>query len=339
MQSYKKIDHTIGYRVIADQGVKTLSVLSLDHVSRQFGSVAAVTDLSFSVEPGKIYGFLGPNGAGKTTSLRMILGIIPPSQGTINLFGKPISRASLDKIGFLAEERGLYRTMTVIDTIIYFGTLKGMSSRDARRAGHEILERFSLGEVAKRRIDTLSKGNAQKIQLATALVHNPELLLLDEPFSGLDPVNQNMLESAILDMIKAGGTVMFSTHVMAHADRLCDRFILLRRGHMVFDGTSREARDTIPPRLILVGSGEPGAMPGVVRSCTHRLPNGETHWDLDLMPGADHQAIIAHCLDRGMRLSRFSPYEPTLHEIFVHLVGPDGIELADPAHTNASGKL
>jgi len=219
-----------------------LSVLTLERVSKRFDQTIAVDDLSFSVEQGTVFGFLGGNGAGKTTSLRMVLDIIRPTSGQIEVLGRAPGRENAADIGFLPEERGLYRQMTALDTIAYFGRLKGMTPADAKREGAALLDRFGLAENAKMSVDKLSKGMAQKVQLATALVNRPRLLILDEPFSGLDPVNQGLLEEQIRRMSAAGSTVVFSTHVMQHAERLCDRLLLLARGRKKFEGTLDEAR-------------------------------------------------------------------------------------------------
>ena len=196
-----------------------MTVLTLERVSKRFDRTIAVDDLSFSVEPATVFGFLGGNGAGKTTSLRMVLDIIRPTSGRIEVLGRSPGRENARDVGFLPEERGLYRQMTALDTITYFGRLKGMTTADARREGAALLERFGLAANLKTTVDKLSKGMAQKVQLATALVNRPRLLILDEPFSGLDPVNQGLLEEEIRRMSAAGSTVVFSTHVMQHAER------------------------------------------------------------------------------------------------------------------------
>ena len=220
-----------------------MTALVLDGVVKRFGDFTAVDGLSFSVPDGGVFGFLGGNGAGKTTSVRMMLDILRPDAGHIEVLGRAPSRVNAPQIGFLPEERGLYRLMTVMDTVVYFGRLKGMSVGDAGRSANALIERLGLSQWARTALDKLSKGMSQKVQLATALVNRPRLLILDEPFSGLDPVNQGVLEELVREAAAGGATVIFSTHVMQHAERLSDRLLLLARGRKVFEGTRpRHAR-------------------------------------------------------------------------------------------------
>ena len=301
-----------------------MSVLTLDHVVKRFGDFTAIDDLSFSVPEGGVFGFLGGNGAGKTTSLRMALDIIRPTSGRIEVMGRTPSRENAAQIGFLPEERGLYRRMTVLDTVVYFGRLKGMSSRDARTAAMALIERFGLGDRTRLAVDKLSKGMSQKVQLAAALVNAPRLLILDEPFSGLDPVNQGMLEDLILEMVRGGSTVVFSTHVMQHAERLSDRLLLLSRGRKVFEGTQDEARATLPGRLTLTSLADPGGLPGVLSaSAKGAARDGWQDWDLSLAHGADPADLLQACTAQGFALRGFDIHRPGLHEVFLHLVGAD----------------
>jgi ABC-2 type transport system permease protein len=222
------------------------TALSLDGVSKRYGDFHAVRDVSFSVPAGRICGFLGPNGAGKTSTIRMALGLIEPSAGQITVLGSDDARKVRDRIGFLPEERGLYKRMTPIDAIAFFAGLKGVADGEARKRAKVMLEAQGLGPFMTKPIQALSKGMAQKVQLLSALAHEPELVVLDEPFSGLDPVNQQALEAMIRDIAARGATVLFSTHVMQHAERLCDRVVLMARGRKVFDGDVAEARRAAP---------------------------------------------------------------------------------------------
>lgn len=303
-----------------------MDALRLDAVVKRFGDFTAVNDLSFAVAPGEVFGFLGGNGAGKTTSLRMVLDILRPDQGSIAVLGKPPGRGASARLGFLPEERGLYRTMTAIETIVYFGRLKGMTTADARREGLVLLDRFGLGAFAKTTVDKLSKGMAQKVQLATAIVNRPDLLILDEPFSGLDPVNQGLLEDEIIDAAKGGAAVVFSTHVMQHAERLCDRLLFLAHGRKQFEGTQDGARDTLPVRLTLVAQHSPATLAGV-ESAEDKGPaasaaaDGWRVWDVRLTTGGDPGDLLQQCTAQGFALRRFEQQRASMHDVFLHIVG------------------
>ena len=299
-----------------------MAVLALDGVTKTFDRTLAVDDLSFTVDHGSVFGFLGGNGAGKTTSLRMVLDIIRPTKGRIDVLGRPPGRANAPDIGFLPEERGLYRQMTALDTITYFGRLKGMSAADARRKGAALLDRFGLAANTRSTVDKLSKGMAQKVQLATAIVNQPKLLILDEPFSGLDPVNQGLLEDEIRRMSAAGSTIVFSTHVMQHAERLCDRLLLLARGRKKFEGTLEQARDQLPTRLSVIAKQDPSTLAGV-ESATDRgaAEDGWRRWDVRLAPGIAPGDVLEQCVAKGFPLRRFEQQLASLHDVFVHLVG------------------
>src|ERR1700753_3011163 len=262
-----------------------MTSLVLDSVVKRFGDFNAVNGLSFSVPEGGVFGFLGGNGAGKTTSVRMMLDILRPDAGGITVLGRTPSRANAPQIGFLPEERGLYRLMTVLDTVVYFGRLKGMSAADAGRSANALIERLGLSQWARTALDKLSKGMSQKVQLATALVNAPRLLILDEPFSGLDPVNQGVLEEVIGEMARKGSTVVFSTHVMQHAERLCDRLLLLARGRKVFEGDQEAARAELPTRLMLTARDDPRGLPGVKSAqALGAARDGWTDWAIALAP-------------------------------------------------------
>jgi ABC-2 type transport system ATP-binding protein len=299
-----------------------VSVLVLDRVSKRFDQAVAVDDLSFSVAQGTVFGFLGGNGAGKTTSLRMVLDIIRPTSGRIEVLGRAPGRANAPEIGFLPEERGLYRQMTALDTIAYFGRLKGMTPADAKSVGAALLDRFGLAANAKMTVDKLSKGMAQKVQLATALVNSPRLLILDEPFSGLDPVNQGLLEDEIRRISATGSTVVFSTHVMQHAERLCDRLLLLGKGRKKFEGTLEEARAELPARLAVVATNDPSKLTGV-ESAEDRgeAVDGWHKWDVRLTPGVAAGDVLERCVAEQFPLRRFEQLQVSLHDVFVHIVG------------------
>jgi ABC-2 type transport system ATP-binding protein len=248
--------------------------------------------------------------------------IIHPTSGRIEILGRPPSRQNAPQIGFLPEERGLYRLMTVLDTVIYFGRLKGLSGPDAARAAQALIDRLGLSEWARTSLDKLSKGMSQKVQLATALVNRPRLLILDEPFSGLDPVNQGVLEEIVLEMARDGATVIFSTHVMQHAERLSDRLLLLKRGRKVFEGTQAEARAQLPARLLLTSQADPSALPGVARAVARETAEaGWRQWEVTLAPGRDAAGLLEYCTGNGFALRGFDWHRPSLHEVFLYLVG------------------
>lgn len=313
-----------------------MSALLLENVTKRFGDAVAVDDLSFRVAPGEVFGFLGGNGAGKTTSLRMVLDIIRPTAGRIQVLGKPPGRENSADIGFLPEERGLYRSMTPLDTVAYFGRLKGMTAGDARAKGRALLDRFGIDTGKRITVDKLSKGMAQKVQLATAVVNAPRLLMLDEPFSGLDPVNQGLLEEEIGRAKADGATVVFSTHVMQHAERLCDRLLLLARGAKLFEGTQDEARGTLPAQLTMTARGTPLGLSGVAEAHeVGRGADGWRDWDVRLAAGVDPGDVLQACTERGFALRRFDQRRASLHDVFLHIVGGDAVTNAAPAERTA----
>lgn len=302
------------------------AVLSLENVVKRFGVFAAVDGLSFDVERGEIFGFLGPNGAGKTTTLRMILDIIQPTSGRISILGSTSAIPVRHRIGYLPEERGLYRKMRAAETIAYFAKLRGVSSKEASRRALELLDRFGLAEFARSKNEALSKGMAQKVQLLATIAHDPELLILDEPFSGLDPINQGTLEDLICSLKKEGRTIIFSTHVMQHAERLCDRFLILAKGKKRFEGDIDKARSAFPHRLVLRTPDPVGgllAAPGVkeVAPLGDASESGERDYEIFLASGADPQLVLKAAFDLGIRLSRFEHAGASLHDIFVALAG------------------
>jgi len=306
-------------------------------VTKRFGDFRAVDDVSFTLPAGSIYGFLGPNGAGKTTMIRMILEIIQPTRGNIRVLGCASALEVRQRIGYLPEEKGLYKKMKCWAVIAYFATLKGLSRKAAKRRAFELLERYGLKDFTNSPTEALSKGMGQKVQVLASIAHDPEFVILDEPFSGLDPVNQQVMEDIIRDMAKRGRTVLFSTHVMQHAERLCDRILLLAKGRKIFDGTVTEAKQTIPRRVRIETEGDITALRELkevvaVReiAATNGTPPGPgaISWELELRDHADPQVVLQACFARGIRLQSFNQSEPTLHEVFMRLVGPDAREAA-----------
>ena len=223
-----------------------MTVIAFDDVTKRFGDSVALDKVTFSVPAGGIFGFLGGNGAGKTTSLRMMVDILHPTSGQIRMFGRPPSREANRKIGYLPEERGLYQNMTGRENLLYFASLKGMAMPEAKRRAQVVFERFGVADVADQKVKTLSKGTTQKFQVAAAILPAPPLLLLDEPFSGLDPVAQTELEAIFRDLAQEGTTIVFSTHIMQQAERLCGRLLLMAKGRLLFEGTVAEANARVP---------------------------------------------------------------------------------------------
>jgi ABC-2 type transport system ATP-binding protein len=310
------------------------AALELQNVSKFYGDFKAVNDVSFSLEAGRIYGFLGPNGAGKTTTIRMILDIVRPSSGSISVLGASSALKVRDRLGYLPEEKGLYKKMKAWSVIAYFATLKGMSRSAAKRRAYELLERYGLKDFAEKRTDALSKGMGQKVQVLASIAHDPELVILDEPFSGLDPVNQQVMEEIIRDMANRGRTVLFSTHVMQHAERLCERILLLARGQKIFDGTIDQAKRIIPRRVkieTLNGADlEPLKVLNEVVSINRLPPRAAEEnfgfWEIQVRDNTDPSAILRACFERGIQLRGFHQTEVTLHDVFVRLVGPEARE-------------
>jgi ABC-2 type transport system ATP-binding protein len=303
------------------------TALRLDGVTKRYGGFTAVRDLSFQAQPGKILGFLGPNGAGKTTTLRMILGLVTPSAGRLEVLGETDGRALRGRIGFLPEERGLYRRMTATNAIAFFARLKGVPGPEAKRRARKLLEDNGLGEAAKRQIRMLSKGMAQKVQLLSAIAHEPELVILDEPFSGLDPVNQQGLEGVIRGLAARGATVIFSTHVMQHAERLCDQVVLVAGGRKVFDGTVAEACAVAPRKLVVEGDFAADALagaPGLDAVTAEILDAGRVRLTSALAPGAPVQAALKALFDRDLPIGRLELQEPHLHDAFITLTARSG---------------
>lgn len=299
--------------------------LLLDGVSKSYSGHAAVKSLSLAVPTGSIYGILGPNGAGKSTTLRMVMNIIFRDAGTIALLGADPERdrTVLRRIGFLPEERGLYRKMKVTDVIVFFGELKGMKARDARREGDRWIERMGLGEWRGAKVETLSKGMQQKVQFITTVVHDPELLILDEPQSGLDPVNQEVLRDTILDWGKRGRTVLFSTHNMQQAEQLCEHVCIIAGGSKVLDGRLRDVQRAHRGNRYRVEF-EDGSEAVDRWMSTSPFGPATRHgdgWRLELSSPDDPRALLAELNALDVPIARFEHEQPSLHEIFVSKVG------------------
>jgi len=283
----------------------------------------AVDDVSFTVNPGEIIGFLGPNGAGKTTTLRMALGLIKPDEGQIKLFdGAPGDESAFGRIGFLPEERGLYKKQTARESIAHMARLNGVKGKAAFKLADDMLDKYGLSEAKRKKNKDMSKGMAQKVQLLSAIAHDPEFYILDEPFSGLDPVNQQVLESMVREIAEADSTVIFSTHVMEHAERLCDRIILMAGGRKVFDGPTEEALAKAPRRMV-IGSDTDGFKDSIASFAKSLEAREDGALNLILKDKAKSQDVLERCVKQKINLTRFEPKQPTLHEAFVAMVGKE----------------
>jgi ABC-2 type transport system ATP-binding protein len=296
--------------------------IELRDLHKRFDGHQAVAGVSLVVPPGTTFGLLGPNGAGKTTTIRMLMDIIGPDTGEVRVFGHPRTRADLDRIGYLPEERGLYRKMTVREHLVFLGELHGRSRKELGPKADGWLERMGLADRAKSKVEELSKGMQQKIQLAGTLLHEPELLVLDEPFSGLDPINQALFKEVLAQHKTAGRTLLFSTHVMEHAERLCDHIALIARGRVVLSGNLREIqRERGRNSWLLRADGDLGrlrSLPGV-REVTPATAGSDGPVRVAAEPGADGAALLREMVS-FLAVHDFRSAEPTLEEIFVEAV-------------------
>jgi ABC-2 type transport system ATP-binding protein len=302
-------------------------ILVLDRVTKRYAGHTSVDALSLTVPTGGIFGLLGPNGAGKTTTIRMILHIVLPDEGVVRLFGEPgTARDYSARIGYLPEERGLYRKMRVLDVLVFLAEMKGIDRRAARASAETWLDRFGLADWRFRRVDELSKGMQQKVQFISTVLHKPALVVLDEPFAGLDPVNTQVLKDAVLELREHGTTVLFSTHIMEQAEKLCDALGIIVRGRLVAAGTLADIKRTSSRQHVIVGfAGDPGPAASLFadRTLVAAVDDYGHSAELELAAGADPQRLLGELVRGGARLSRFEIVEPSLHKVFLDLVGPD----------------
>lgn len=299
-----------------------MPIVELDHVRKAYDTKIAVDDLSFKIEPGSMFGLLGPNGSGKTSSIRMMIGITMPDAGTVSLFGQPFTRKVLNRIGYLPEERGLYKKMKAIDQLIFLGQLHGLDASTASRRSHEWCERVEITHAIDKKTEELSKGMQQKIQFVAALLHEPELIIMDEPFSGLDPVNATVLQDILVELRNAGRTILFSTHRMDQVEKLCDNICLIHNSRLVLSGSMREIKSLYPRnRVDVVFEGDNGFLnhPSIEDA---KLYTGHVEIKLRSIDGTppDAQPLLADAVHRGTRIIRFEVKEPTLEEIFIEKV-------------------
>jgi ABC-2 type transport system ATP-binding protein len=302
-----------------------MNVVEIENVTKTFGAVTAVDDLSLNVPKGCIYGFIGPNGSGKTTTLRMIMNIFYPDSGTIRTFGEEMKGTSTDRIGYLPEERGMYKKMKVRELLQFYGELK--SGRKVNKEVDYWLERLELADWGNKKIETLSKGMGQKVQFIATIVAKPELIILDEPFTGLDPVNVEVIKDAVLDLRDQGATVIFSTHDMNVAEKMCDFIFMIFKGQKVLDGTLVSIQDKYGSDTLRIRT-EGGRSHLENLEGVDRITDFGKLQELRIHPGFDHQKILAEVMSRTEVYS-FELAKPTLYDIFLRIAGPEAEEKAD----------
>lgn len=294
-------------------------MLKIDHVTKYYGTLKAVDDLSFSVKPGEIFGLLGVNGAGKTTTFRMIMGLLDPTEGSITLDGKPIDYSVTDKIGFLTEERSLLTKMTVLEQVIYYGTLKGMTKEDIVNRLDELLKKFNISEYKNKKIKELSKGNQQKIQFITAIINNPKLLILDEPFSGLDPFNVELFKEEIIRMANEGSMIIFSSHRMEHVELFCKKIVIILKGKTVLEGYLSDIKTEYRKKNIRIKA-------DVTKNELEKIDGVDSVSELSdefvvSIQDEDKVSNVFDIVKDKKNVTKFVVEEPSLNEIFVEKVG------------------
>ncbi|HEX3928890.1 MAG TPA: ATP-binding cassette domain-containing protein [Gemmatimonadales bacterium] len=301
------------------------TAVSVERITKRFAGHTAVRDLSFAVPAGGIFGLLGPNGAGKSTTIRMIMDIIEPDEGRIALFGTATSSRDLsERVGFLPEERGLYREMKVLDHLTFLGEVKGLRSAEARTRAVKWLERLGLSDWSLKKVEDLSKGMQQKIQFAGTLIHDPDLVILDEPFSGLDPVNLQVMKDVVVEIARSGRTVLFSTHIMEQAERMCDRIVIIARGEKVVDGAVSEVKAGFGEHhiaLTFAGNKEAASRILADRQLVAKVDDYGASAEVSLAAGASAQTLLATLVQANVELKRFEVVEPSLQSIFIAKVG------------------
>ena len=300
-----------------------MTTVSVSHISKAFGNVQAVADVSFEVQAGEIFGLLGPNGAGKTTTIRMLLDIFRPDGGEVSVFGGKLDEEKKNRIGYMPEERGLYKDLKLEPTLVFLATLKGLDEATARDRLGKWLERLDLYDHRQKKVQELSRGMQQKAQLIATLLHEPDLIVVDEPFAGLDPVNTRLVKEIMEEQRQAGKTILMSTHQMYQVEALCNRIVLINRGRTVlYGGVEEIKRDFAGNAVVVEGQGDLTDVPGVLQA---RQENGA--WHLALAPGTSPQDVFRALATRDeIRIERFEIAEPSLDDIFVSGVRGDGGE-------------
>ena len=318
-----------------------MPAVRIDRITKRYEAHVAVRELSLVVPRGAVYGLLGPNGAGKTTTIRMLLDIIAPDEGTIEIFGQPNAAPGVtDRVGYLPEERGLYKKMQVRRMLRFLAALKGVDRRTADDRITRWLDRLQLRTDEKdwgsAKVDELSRGMQQKVQFIGTLLHDPDLVILDEPFSGLDPINAQALKDTVVELKRLGRTVIFSTHLMDNAERLCDAVCIIARGEKVLDGPLTDVKEAHGGRHVAlsVDGGASNVIADVLRdrSLVHRVDDSNRYFEIELAADADPQQLLRRLVDTGARIARFELMQPSLHQIFLERVGARGIEPGMSGH-------
>lgn len=297
-----------------------MPTVELDQIRKVYDTKVAVEGLSIHIEPGTMFGLLGPNGSGKTSSIRMMIGITVPDSGRVRLFDQDFTRRNLYRVGYLPEERGLYKKMNVLEQIAFMGQLHGLTAAEATKRGTQWAERLQISEALGKKTEDLSKGMQQKIQFITSLLHEPQLIIMDEPFSGLDPVNGMLLQNTLMELRDEGRTVLFSTHRMDQVEKMCDSIALMHRGRLVLQGSMREIKKQYPRnRVEIVFEGDASFLQHPFVESAKVFTGGA---EVKLSGAEDEaQALLAQAVAHGTRILRFEVKEPTLEEIFVEKVG------------------
>lgn len=305
-----------------------MATVEISHISKSFGALKAVDDVSFDVKKGEIFGLLGPNGAGKTTAIRVLLDIFKPDRGSVSILGGPMTEEKKNHIGYMPEERGMYQDIPLDRCLIYLGTLKGLNQADMRARITGYLKRFDLESSRHKKVKELSKGMQQKAQLITTLIHEPELVIIDEPFSGLDPINTQMVKDLLCEQRDKGVTILMSTHQMHQVEELCDRIVLIDHGRTVLYGPLDDIRRQFSGHAVIVRSPDAlPALPGVEHAEQH---NSSAH-RLSLASSTNTQDILRILVERGIQIDQFEIAAPTLDEIFIRVVQRDDQELGEQA--------
>ena len=299
-----------------------MPIVELRHVRKVYDTKVAVADLSFTIEPGTMFGLLGPNGSGKTSSIRMMIGITVPDSGSISLFDRPFTRDALKRVGYLPEERGLYKKMKVLEQLVFLGQLRGLSAAVAEQRARAWCDRLEIGQVMQKKTEDLSKGMQQKIQFISTLLHDPDLIIMDEPFSGLDPINSVLLMETLLDLRNHGKAVLFSTHRMDQVEKLCDNIALINNSQLVLSGSMREIKSSYPRNRIVMQYEGPDSFLNHPAIEDARRYSGQAEIRLRTSPtlADDAQSILTAAISAGARITRFEVMEPTLEDIFIEKV-------------------